>query len=77
MLTIKDVAHFIWDFGQEFFLETEHGNYIWSDPDYDGDNTLRKTHLSYDMWIGDMYGRDKGTHYIEDYCGPNVKIIED
>ena len=42
-LTLDDVVDFIlfWD---HFFLEAgKKGNYIWEDPEYGGDNTIKKT----------------------------------
>jgi hypothetical protein len=33
MLILDTVASFTWDFGQNFFLETSEGNFVWSDPD--------------------------------------------
>ncbi len=81
MLTLEDVAEFTWDFYKEFFLETAKGNYIWSDPEYGGDNTICKTNKSYNEWIDPFnngnYGRSKGKHTVGGYCGPNVSIIED
>lgn len=77
MLTLETVAEFTWDFGQEFFLQTEYGNYIWSDPRYKGNNTIRPTELSYEEWIGKgNFGRSKGKHLIGLYCGQDVKIIQ-
>ena len=81
MLTINSEAHFSWGYNNNFFLETETGNYIWSDPDYPGgDNIIRP-------FKGDVkafcecnhlpYCRDKGIHVIREYCGSNVKIIEE
>jgi hypothetical protein len=80
MLTIDDVAEFTWGFGQKFFLETSKGNYIWSSPDYDGDNTITKFNGGYKDWLKKEkipYGRDKGTHFISDYCGMYVEIKEE
>lgn len=75
-LTLDTVAHFTWDFGMNFFLETEEcGNFIWSDPDYLGTNTIVRTNLTYKQWIGKSFGRDKGKHKIEDYCGKDVIIF--
>ena len=68
---------FTWDFGNQFFIETPRGNFVWSDPDYDGNNILRAVKCSYKEWIGPgRYGRDKGKHRIEGYCGDKVKIID-
>jgi hypothetical protein len=69
-------GEFTWNFGQEFFVETEEGNFIWSDPDYDGDNTFRYTEKTYQEWIGEgSYGRSKGNHIIREYCGDEIVVI--
>lgn len=73
----SDLASFTWGFGSTFHLETTKGNFEWSDPDYNGENTIRPCE-PYGQWcdrIGIEFGRDKGTHIIGDYCGPDVKII--
>lgn len=75
MLTLDTVAKFTWGFGHEFFLETEFGNYIWSDPSYGGNNTIRATHLSYRGWAEPFWGREKGKHVIREYCGESVEIV--
>ena len=65
-------GHFIWSFGCEFFIETEIGNFVWSDPDYNGDNTIRPFNGNYHEWcnsVGIPYGRDKGVEFISSYCG--------
>ena len=40
-LTVEDVADFTWNWNDLFFLETAKGNFVWSDPEYGGDNTIR------------------------------------
>lgn len=78
-LTTSDIANFVWLWGKEFFLETEKGNYIWSDPDYGGDNTIcpyKGSFKEYLKKIGVYYGRGKGKHYIVNYCGEDVKILD-
>lgn len=77
-LTLDMVGDFVWSFGQNFFVETEVGNFIWSDPDYNGDNTLKKFDGDYKKWCRFEhipYGRSKGKHVIRRYCGDEVKII--
>lgn len=73
---LNDRAQFTWSFGQTFFVETmQHGNFIWSDPDYQGDNSFTPFHDSYNDWCkesGIPYGRDKGTHEIKSYCGSDI-----
>ncbi len=73
MLKADDVANlvgnFTWDFGQYFFIETKKGNFIWSDPDYNGDNKLTPYEGSYKDWMKPpLFGRSKGKHRIGDYC---------
>lgn len=79
MLTKQEVANligdFTWDFGREFFIETNEGNFIWSDPDYGGDNTIRATNETYEQWVSKgNYGRCKGNHLISSYCGTEFTL---
>ena len=77
-LTIDDVASFCWGFDEFFFLETDKGNYVWSDPEYSGDNTIRKFNGTYEKWCKSQsipFARDKGQHIIRNYCGDAVIII--
>ena len=75
-LTIHDVADFTWDFSKEFFLETDKGNFVWSDPEYGGNNTISHYSGTISDWLGALpYGRSKGIHEIGKYCGPNVQIL--
>lgn len=74
---LDSVGHFSWDFGQKFFVETPHGNFVWSDPDYKGDNSFTKFDGLYKDWIkqiGISYGRDKGKHIIRSYCGDQIVL---
>ena len=66
------VGEFTWDFGQEFFIETSEGNFVWSDPDYNGDNSLTPYAGTYKQWIGRGFGRDKGKSIIALKCGENI-----
>jgi len=78
MLTKHEVANlvgdFTWDFSCYFFIETNEGNFIWSDPDYQGDNTIKATNLSYEQWINGSVGRSKGKHIISHYCGEDFSL---
>ncbi len=71
-------AHFTWSFGKEFFIVINNKeNYIWNDPEYGGDNTIKKFDGTYNEWcwkIGIPYGRDKGDHIIKNYCGEDVEL---
>lgn len=71
-------ADFTWMWDQHFFVETEGCNYVWSDPRYDGDNTLRLYYGSladYCKEQGIDFGRCKGNHVIRRYCGDDVKVV--
>lgn len=71
-------GHFSWNFGNKFFIETEMGNFVWSDPDYfGGDNSIKFFDGNLDDFckqehIG--YTRDKGIHTIKKYCGSKIKL---
>ena len=79
-LNLDDVAEFTWNFGQLFLLQVDDVNgskyYVWSCPDYKGDNTIRP-------FIGDprnftqpgFCGRHKGRHRIRDYCGNDAVFV--
>lgn len=78
MINLDTVAEFTWLFDQEFFLETAEGNFIWCDPDYGGDNTIRKVNMTLKQYCehtGTPFGRDKGQHYIRTYCGQEVVFV--
>lgn len=70
---------FTWNFGQLFHIEvSKTENYEWSDPDYNGDNTIRLC-LPYKEWIKNQnmnYGRMKGIHVIGNYCDSEVKLVD-
>ena len=75
MINLDTVAEFTWNYGNEFFLETSEGNYVWFDPDYQGNNTIVEFQGNYKLWceVNNIpFGRDKGKHRIGDYCGNEV-----
>lgn len=77
MITKESYAEFTWLWNDEFFLESGDGNGIWSNPDYDGTNVIRPYDGSYADYlkeIGLSYGRCKGLHKVESYCGSEVEI---
>ena len=75
-LTISDIGDFTWDFGCCFLIETEKGDFVWSDPDYQGDNTIRPfTGNKANFTEEGFMGRCKGTHVIGEYCGKDVVIL--
>ena len=76
---INTIGEFGWSFGQEFFIETKFGNFVWSDPDYNGDNTIKKFDgdlKKFCRTIGISFVRDKGKHLIGKYCGTNFTLIQ-
>lgn len=79
MITLETIGTFTWSFHHRFHIETDQGNYEWSDPDYPGgDNTIHPCQ-PYNVWCNLLnipFGRDKGTHRIRDYCGNNVSIFD-
>lgn len=69
-------GEFTWMFGNQFFIETTIGNFVWSDPSYNGSNTIRPFHGSYKEYSNGNLGRDKGFHDIERYCGNEFTIVD-
>ena len=64
-------GEFCWDFGHFFFIETVSGNFLWSDPDYGGNNEIKAfigDFTKVRKYLGVPMMRDKGTHRIKDYC---------
>lgn len=52
------------------FIITEEGNYLFSDPQYEGGtNKLTKTTLTANQWKKGRYTYDIGGRSIKDYCG--------
>ena len=71
-------GEFTWDFGKRFFIETEAGNFVWSDPSYGGDNTMYEFTGTFQQWLGLQglaYGRSKGNNYISNFCGNKFILI--
>ena len=80
-LTPDDIAEFSFNFCGEFFLETNKGNFTWQSPDYPGgDNVIRRFNGSLKDYLkkrGLPYVRDKGKHFIRDYCGDATIIVSE
>ena len=78
-INLDTVAEFTWFWNHDFFLETNEGNFIGSDPGYPGgDNTIRHYYGTIRDFCRDShvsFGRDKGTHTIRSYCGENVVFV--
>ena len=79
MINLKAVGHFTWGFSDEFFIEANEGNFIWFDPEYGGNNTIKSYAGNYKDWCKELeipFGRDKGNHIIENYVGLDVKVLD-
>ena len=73
------VGDFTWDFDNKFFIKTRKGNFVWSDPGYNGTNILTPFNGGLKEFFKDSYcyGRAKGTHVIKDYCNDFIYGIEE
>lgn len=74
---LNEIAEVTWLFCSYFLLETSSGNFIWNDPDYGGDNTIRQFYGDYKAackYAGTPFGRDKGHHVIRVYCGDKLTL---
>lgn len=70
-LNFDDLAIFHWGFGPEWVLETKKGIWIWSDPEYDGDNTIKYWPGTYCEFLKHRsigYCRSKGRHIVSKIC---------
>jgi hypothetical protein len=60
-------------------LESDKGQFwVWSDPEYGGDNTIRPYKGDYQSFCKDInieYGRCKGQNTVRKYCGESVKLL--
>ena len=76
-ITLDTYCEFAWDFGQRFLLKTPDGrHFVWSDPEYNGDNTIKPFQGNPRNFAAPGHGgRDKGSHFVCDYCGPNVTFV--
>lgn len=75
---LNSTGRFTWDFGQHFFVETSIGNFVWSDPQYNGNNTFERYVGSFEDWLKEIdipFGRDKGEHFISSFCGDQFTVI--
>lgn len=74
------IGEFTYCWGCDFFIETSEGNFHWKDPDYNGNNTIRKFNGSLSDFLAQFtgmdFGRDKGTHLIASFCGEDFTFIE-
>ena len=76
-INLDSIGKFTWGFGSKFLIQIEDRYYVWSDPNYNGDNTIRPYFENpSDFTSPGFCGRDKGIHSIRRYCGNNVKFID-
>ena len=76
-ISLDSIAEFTWGFGMHFLLKVGNAYYQWSDPDYQGDNTIKPyTDNPLNFVHEGFSGRCKGTHRIRDYCGDKVVFVE-
>lgn len=67
-------GHFFWSFGEFWFIETEKGNFVWSDCQYNGDGSVSKYNGSLQDWCNENhfdFVRDKGIHNIGEFSDPS------
>ena len=78
MITKDSLAEFLWTHGSEWLLIVEDESYIWSDPEYGGDGTIRPMNQEdverFNRAEEGCALRDKGVHRVGNYCGESVKI---
>lgn len=76
-ITLDSIGNFTWNFGQHFLIQVGNKYYVWSDPDYNGDNTIRPFKGNPRNFASPGFcGRSKGKHIISHYCGGEVKFID-
>lgn len=76
-------GEFTWMWNDVFFIETSQGNFIWSDPDYGGNNTIKHYPHTYGEFLQEAdlpFGRSKGCHIVGHYCqcdGVMASLVEE
>ena len=76
-ITLDSMAEFTWDFGNRFLLKCNNKYYVWSDPYYKGDNTIRPySGNPLHFTTPGFAGRSKGMNLIRNKCGDQVKFID-
>jgi hypothetical protein len=74
------MGHFTWSQGKEWLVETDLGNFIWSDPNYgDGDDTLTFFEGGHDEFyalagVQPEVCKDKGDNLILNKCGQDIDL---
>jgi len=64
-----------WMHTEEYFIETNFGNFIWKNPKHGGDNTVRYFGRTFTEYLHDhtlSFGEGMGDHVIGVYCGTDV-----
>lgn len=72
-------GNFTWFWGKDWFIETDLGNFHWSDPSFPGGTDTIKPFSGgigdFCEYIGHGYGRGKGTRTIRTGCGNQFELI--
>lgn len=76
-ISLDSVGEFTWNFGSKFLIQVGIKYYVWSDPEYNGDNTIKPFEGNPANFTSEGFcGRAKGTHSIRGYCGEEVKFVD-
>lgn len=68
---------FYWSFRDEYFIETNEGNFIWSCPSQFGNNTIKRYEGTLKSWCKENEVpccRNKGKKIIRDLTGNDVVV---
>ena len=63
----KLIGKFTWNYSCFYFIETAEGNFTYSCPDYNGTGEVKPFNGSSKDFFGNLWGRHKGVHVIEDF----------
>jgi hypothetical protein len=71
---LNAIGDFTWTFGKDFIIEVAGNYFIWADPDYNGDNSVREVsaHEVRNFFAepkSRFMGRCKGSHVVKEYIG--------
>ena len=66
---LKQRGKFTWDFGDVYFIETNIGNFLWSDPYLAGDNTMTQVDKTMKEYFQYYRGINQGIRDVSYFCG--------
>lgn len=75
---LDTMGSFTWMFGRDWFIETQYGNFHWSDPKYNGDNSFKLFNGTSDEFyrhLGVPHGVAKGRHLVRKMCGDGITMV--